>query len=156
MLENPYDAPTAQSGVAADDAKNLLTTLTVTEDSLNTLAFTGQLIRSVAVFCGFGAFGYLFSVIMGFYYLGFSGWSWLHTIQAYRLIFFPTMLAIGYFGWKCADGIAAVSKKKTMHVETYISAQGYLWLTIAAHVFVILCGIGLSFSASWAVSGGQL
>ena len=153
MPDNPYSAP-ADSGpeiVASNDDKPI--ELASSSETLETLSFNGKLIRGVAVFCGLGSLVYLFSTLMGFYYLeDIMNWSWIHTIQAYRLLFFPSMASLAYFGWKYANAISQVSRTKSLDLEMLSTAQGNFWLIVVFHCFLILCGIGLSFSASYAYS----
>ena len=154
MDENPYkaqpkadDEPTRTSHMLA---------MSVSREAIETLGFTGKLVRGVSVFCIVGAIVYLCSTTMGLYYLRDYPFGWFHISQMYRLLMFPTMFCLGIFGWKYANAIGRVSKQKELELEFLTNAQGYFWLFVALHVFVIIGGIALSLSASWATSNGEI
>ena len=136
MDENPYKSQSDTS--TPPEGESHLLPMSVSKEAIETLEFTGKLVRGVSVFCIVGAFVYLFTTAMGLYYIRDFPFSWFHIAQLYRLLIFPTMLCLGIFGWKYANAIARVSKQKEVKLEFLTNAQGYFWLFVVLHVFIIV------------------
>ena len=156
MEENPYHSPSQELPDSKSNDDPCVAVLQASQESLETLEFTAKLVRAVAVFCGLGALVYLFTTLMGFYYLMDSEWGVLHVAQTYRLLIFPTMTCLCVFGWKYANAISRISKQETRELEFLTNAQGYFWLFVVLHVFIILCGVALSITLSYSVSNGEV
>ena len=155
MEENPYKSLSGEKKDADHECPQLRP-LSVSLESIESLEFTEKLVRGVSLFCFIGSFPYLYITGVGFYYLRDYPFGWMHISQAYRLLFFPSMLCLGIFGWKYANVIRKISKQKELEFEYLTTAQGYFWLFVVLYVFIILCGVALSITASWVSSNGEV
>ena len=93
---------------------------------------------------------YVVSSVMGFYYLGFyDGWTWIHTIHAFRCLFVPSFALLAWFGWSYSKSIYDLSRDGMNGLEKMAERQACYWLAVALMIFLFIAGLGLSFSAAY-------
>ncbi len=155
MKENPYRAPGNQHREEEIVTENYFEDDAETAESLENLKFTAKIVRVVSVLCGVGSLVYFAVTLLGFRYLDFQQWSWIHTTQVFRLLFAPSLATLCFLGWKYSNSMRRLANSPDQSFVQYINAQAYFWLAVALYVFLLFCGAVLSFSLSYFYSNGE-
>jgi hypothetical protein len=126
------------------------------EEVIGNLALTANIVRISSVCSGIGALFCLIAWIMGFYYLPLDfGWSWVHTIHAYRGVYVVAFALLAWRGWRYGGAFSKLPVDESDRFAEYVANQAYLWLAIGLFVFLLLAGTALMICASYSTSNGQ-
>ena len=104
LNKNPYESPAEVDD--NESARNPSSDAPSTEEAAENLRFTSQIVRGLSIFCGLAAAHSLLSLVMGYYYLGFSdGWNWFHTLTTVRGLAIPAFAILCRFSWCYASSL---------------------------------------------------
>ena len=138
LNKNPYESPAEVDD--NESARNPSSDAPSTEEAAENLRFTSQIVRGLSIFCGLAAAHSLLSLVMGYYYLGFSdGWNWFHTLTTVRGLAIPAFAILCRFSWCYASSLRDFANSfpstKQFNYGNHVENLTWLWLALAFLAF---------------------
>jgi len=145
--ENPY------STAGRDQAENVKTANELKADITENLSFTAKIVKAATVCCFVATAIHLYAWIAGFSYLApmDMAWTWLHTLHVFRGSYVVAFALLTWRGSHYSKVISLLPIDSSPELARYVESQAYLWLAVGFLIFIQLAGMGLSFSAAFAI-----
>ncbi len=139
MNHNPYESPSIGDDEGAlgdftEFAKD-------THEASDNLRFASRIVRGISICCALAAVYSLVSLVMGFYYLVFTGsWSWFHTQTMVKGLTVPAYVILCRFSWCYAKTLRhlSVSMSRSNEMKTESHIENLTWLSLGV-AFLIFC-----------------
>jgi hypothetical protein len=151
---NPYEfGPESTRGSESAPDSQLTPPEALSSDCRENLTLTVRILRIASVLMGLGAIGAILQIWAAFHALGFpSGWTWWHTLIAYRIVYTPACLLLAWMLWKYTTALQKMSLHGATELEAAMEQQAKTSLALGLVIFVMLLGMAIAMSG--AISAG--